>query len=195
MNCIVHFDDVRVSGGFSFNITNSEWTSEDIVRVIKEGAATIPNMIDGAPIFHDGLIIAKISKALPKFDFGVTNLTFEKNLNIPYFFGFEDRDDVLSQFHELDGFFQDKEILLAAKHVEGNDGYGNLLIILKSGDNRYYYTHIEDTIRTRNGPNKFYSDCISRINLQDKRYLSNNLHFAKEYQEVINKILTQANLV
>ncbi len=191
MHCIVNFQDVRVSGGLSFEITATGWTSEEIIEAIKSGSAAMPFMIDGGPIYCDGKIIAKISKVLPKIDFSVSEMSFEKNQKIPYFFGFEDKDEVLTYFLDDDNWLKSKEILLAAKHME-NDGYGNLLVIVKDEKDALWYLHIEDTIRTRNGPNKFYSDSFIKINNnKDKSYLlGHNLSFTREYSEVLKKILT-----
>ncbi len=190
MNCIVNFENVKISGGFSFEIVGSSWTSQDIVNGLKEGTVTMPHMIDGGPLYCDGKIIAKIVKALPKLDFGVATLNYEKNMKVPYFFGFEDKAEVLSYFHDDNDFLSNKEILLATKHME-NDGYGNMLVIIKDTDNSLFYTHVEDTIRTRNGPNRFYADNFNRISSEDKKYLSGpNLHFTNEYKEVLRSILT-----
>lgn len=183
----MNFEDVKVSGGFSFEITSSNWTSEAIVSALKEGTITMPLMIDGAPLYCEGRIIAKIVKALPKIEFKTAAMKFEKNTKLPYFFGFEDKAEVLSYFLDNE-FFNDKEILIATKHME-NDGYGNILIIVKDSDGDLYYTHIEDTIRTRNGPNKFYAENFIQISSRERVYLAKGFHFSNEYKQVLQELM------
>ncbi len=193
VNCIVNYEDVRMSGGFSFEILSSGWTSHEIVKGLKDGLVTVPHMIDGGPLYSEGRIIAKIVKSLPKIDFGVAEMQCEKNMKVPYFFGFEDKSDVMLYFIDPDVFFADKEILLATKHIE-NDGYGNFLVIVKDSHNQILYLHIEDTIRTRTGPNKFYTDNFLELRSVDTQNLS-RLHFAREYKEIIQSMLTSATSV
>jgi len=188
VHCIVNFENVKVSGAFSFEIVNSSWTSEDIILAIRCGTATMPFMIDGGPIFHDGKIIAKIGRALPVYKFD-EELKFEKNTKLPYFFGFEDKDEVRSYFIDDDGWFDDKEIVLAAKHLE-DDGFGTILVILKTEKGKILYTHIEDTLRSRNGPNKFYADTFSVMSYNQKLFLTEEAEFTKEYKPVLTKLLS-----
>lgn len=187
MHCVVKFNKIMVNGAFSLEAMN-HWTSRDVFNAIKSGVAKIPSLSDGAPIYVDNTIVAKIIRALPDYTFTSQELIYEKNNQIPYFYGFEDEEDVFSSLTDEDDFLKDKKVVLAAKHIE-SDGYGTIFIIVKNESGSMFSLHVEDTMRGRNGVVKYGTYNFLEIDkLSMKNHVQAYYGFAREYQDILEDI-------
>lgn len=189
MQCVFNFENAKLSGEFSLEILSSDWTTETLCTAFNEGSLEIPFLVDGGPVYFDGRIVAKISKAIPKINFANSIVNYEKNKKIPYFFGFEDKEEVFQYFEE-DEFFEDKELILAARHMQ-NAGYGTLIIFLKDKDGGIHCCHTEDTLRGHEGATIFGADSFFLMTKNDQRHwVTGGVYLCREYLEVIKSFLT-----